>query len=65
MTRYYDEVIQLMPRESDSGVLFTLVEGRSKSIAASVDELPDLRSQEERRTAILINGTLNHHFDIQ
>jgi len=65
MTRYYDQFIQLMPREHDSGLLFTLVEARAKSIAATVDDLPDLTHQGEERTAILINGTLNHHFDIQ
>jgi hypothetical protein len=65
MTRYYDRLIQLMPRGNDSGLLFSLVQSPSKSIAATVDDFPDLTHEAEQRTAILINGTLNHHFDIQ
>jgi len=65
MTRYYDQFIQLMPRENDSGLLFSLIQAPSKSVAPTVDDFPDVTGQAEQRTAILINGTLNHHFDIQ
>lgn len=65
ISRYYDRLIQLLPRESDSGLLFQLIEAKSKYVAPLMEDLPDLRNESEGRTAILINGTLNHHFDIQ
>jgi hypothetical protein len=65
MTRYYDQLIQFLPREDDSGLLLSLVEAKAKSVAVAMEAFPDLRHESEQRTAVLINGTLNHHFDIQ
>jgi hypothetical protein len=62
---YYDQVIQFLPRENDSGLLLSLIEGRSKAVVGSAEAFPDLRHEGDRRTAVLINGTLNHHCDIQ
>jgi hypothetical protein len=62
---YYDQVIQFLPRENDSGLMLSLIEAPSKAVARSAEVFPDLRQEGERRTAVLINGTLNHHCDIQ
>ena len=65
ITQYYDAVIQWMPRREDSGLLLHQVEVANKSVLGEADYFPSLSDEEERRTAILVNGTLNHHFDIQ
>jgi hypothetical protein len=65
IARYYDRLIQLLPREDDSGLLLRLIDSKSKSVAPALKDFPDLQHEIEERTAILINGTLNHHFDIQ
>jgi hypothetical protein len=65
LTRYYDRLIQWLPRPNDTGLLLGLVDAPEKTSLAAGAELPDLSADEERRTAVLINGTLNHHLDIQ
>jgi hypothetical protein len=65
LTRYYDLVIQWMPRREDTGLLLSEIDCRSKSTIASGEIFPDLSGEYTRRSAILINGTLNHHYDIQ
>ena len=62
---YYDQLVQFLPRESDSGLLLHLTQAKSKTTIGSGEAFPDLREESERRTAVLLNGTLNHHFDIQ
>ena len=47
LSRYYDRVIQLMPREVDDGLLLEHVENNSKAVASSMEELPDMRSEKE------------------
>jgi hypothetical protein len=64
LTRYYDRVIQWIPRENDNGQLLHRLEARIKQTSGEND-FPALTGEDEKRTAILINGTLNHHFDIQ
>lgn len=64
-TRYYNRVIHWKPLPSDSGYLFHCVECRSKLIVREGEELPDLRGQKGDRSAVLLNGNLNFHFDIQ
>jgi len=65
MTRYYDRVIQWLPREEDSGELLNAVEAPRKETVRREETFPDLREERDKRTAILINGTFNHDFDIQ
>lgn len=62
---YYDRLIQFLPRENDSGLLLDLALSPAKAVVKSSEDFPDLRPEAESRTAVLINGTLNHHFDIQ
>lgn len=65
ITRYYDRVIHWLPRPNDNGSLFAAVEAPVKQLIDSAEQFPDLTSEQELRTAILVNGTFNHHFDIQ
>jgi len=65
MTRYYDRLIQYGPAAHDRGRLFGLVECPSKTLLSAGEALPDLTGERDRRTAILLNGTLNHSTDIQ
>ena len=64
LTRYYDRVIHWLPREGDTGLLFDSIVGKEKVLIDN-PVLPDLSGEKEKRTAILINGTFNHHLDIQ
>jgi glycosyl transferase family 2 len=64
-TRYYNRVIHWKPLPGDSGYLFHSVMCRSKLIVREGEDLPDLRGQKDDRSAILLNGNLNFHFDIQ
>jgi len=65
LARYYDRVIQWLPREYDSGALLAEIDNPRKELVADTTTFPDLTHEETSRTAILINGTFNHHFDIQ
>lgn len=64
-TRYYDRVIQWLPRPEDSRVLFDALESKTKQILEEGDPFPCICDEHEERTAVLLNGTLNHHFDVQ
>jgi hypothetical protein len=65
LSRYYDRVIQWLPREQDTGLLLSLIDAKIKVSVGKDDLFPDLTGEEQERTAVLLNGTLNHHFDIQ
>jgi hypothetical protein len=64
LTRYYDRVIQWLPRPEDTGLLLLALDCKEKQRLDSL-ELPDMSGEDESRTAILINGAFNFHFDIQ
>jgi hypothetical protein len=63
--KYYDRLIQWAPRLNDSGDLLAKVETKEKVLIGETDDFPDLTEERDRRTAILLNGTINHHFDIE
>jgi hypothetical protein len=65
LTRYYDRVIQWLPRQADSGELLNEIVNARKEVIRDGEVFPDLRAEETLRTAVLINGTFNHHYDIQ
>jgi len=65
LTRYYDQVIQWLPRKDDRGLLLSLVDAPVKQRLEIGEPFPDLTAEVERRTAVLLNGTLNHSLDIQ
>jgi hypothetical protein len=54
-----------MPREEDSGELMSQIRAQTRHVVADTQPFPDLRNERYRRTAILLNGTINHHFDIE
>ena len=65
ITRYYDEVIQWLPRKEDSKLLLNMLYCKEKRIINESESFPDLTAERDTRTAVLLNGTINHHFDIQ
>jgi hypothetical protein len=65
LTRYYDRLIQYARLPNDNGLLFDLVECAEKAVAGSTEALPDMRAQQDRRCALLLNGNFNHSNDIQ
>jgi hypothetical protein len=65
LARYYDRLIQWLPREQDDGLLLDLADCPRKEIAAGEADLPDLTGESDQRTAVLVNGSFNHNFDIQ
>ena len=65
LSRYYDRLIQWLPREQDDGLLLDLADCPRKETAAGEVELPDFTGEFEQRTAVLVNGAFNHNFDIQ
>jgi hypothetical protein len=65
LTRYYDRVIQWLPREDDKGGLLAAVDAPRKETVGKEQPFPDLTLECDKRTAILINGTFNYDFDIQ
>jgi hypothetical protein len=65
LTQYYDKLIQWLPRENDDGSLLAAINAPVKEVVGKDETFPDLSDQEDRRTAILVNGAFNHEFDIQ
>lgn len=64
-TRYYDRVVQHCPTAGDSGLLLELIDCPRKDTANTDDELPDMRDEASERSAVILNGGLNHSTDIQ
>src|SRR5262245_36957543 len=60
--RYFDRVIQTGIVPGDDGRVLAAVDAPHKEIA---EELPSMTDQRTRRTAVLLNGTLNHNLDIE
>src|ERR1700730_16523556 len=65
MTRYFDCVYQWLPRSSDSRGVLANIDAPHKEVIEEGTPFPDLSGEDTRRTGILVNGTFNHHFDIQ
>ncbi len=65
LTRYYDRLIQWLPRESDNGLLLAAIDAPIKQSVGRDEPFPDLSGEKDKRTAVLVNGTFNHEFDIQ
>lgn len=61
----YDRVVQLWPSPGDTGYLLSRIEAPDLSCVPAGEEAPDLSSERDRRTALLLNGTFNAHLDIQ
>ncbi len=65
VTKYYDRLIQWLPRDEDDGRLLEATQSPLKQVVSRGQEFPDLSGERDQRTAILVNGTFNHHFDVQ
>jgi Glycosyl transferase family 2 len=65
LTRYYDRMIQYARLPHDDGLLFRLIDCPDKASIVADEALPDMTGEHERRSAVLLNGTLNHSSDIQ
>lgn len=64
LTRYFDRLVQWQPRSEDRGALLNLLDCPTKTAASSLEDLPiDLEPGE--RLAVLLNGNINHDFDIE
>ena len=65
LTRYYDRVVQYAPARHDDGLLLDLIACPEKASVKAGTPLPDMTGERDRRSAVLLNGTLNHSTDIQ
>lgn len=65
ITRYYDALVQFAPLPNDAGALLQHADCGVKATAASIEELPVADPSADRRTAVLLNGNLNHDLDIE
>jgi hypothetical protein len=48
-----------------TGALLANIDAPRKQVVEEGVPFPDLTGEDAQRTAILVNGTFNHHFDIQ
>lgn len=64
MTRYYDAVVQWARVAGDTGYLLSRIEAGAVSAVGNDETLPDL-TDDRRRVAVLLNGTFNHHLDVE
>ncbi|MCB9652649.1 MAG: glycosyltransferase family 2 protein [Deltaproteobacteria bacterium] len=65
LTRYYDRVIQWKTLPHDDGLLLELTDARQKRALSTNEPMVDLRGERSERTAVLLNGVLNHDTDIE
>lgn len=65
ITRYFDKVIQWLPRTGDGGLLLAFIESACKEVLEEKAHFPNLTGEYKTRTAVLLNGTINYNFDIQ
>ncbi len=64
-SRYYDRIIQWKPRPNDTGILLREIDAPARSIALNYDELPNVSSETDTRSLVLLNGNINHDYNIQ
>ena len=65
ITRYMTRVIQYHPLASDAGDLMERIDCPEKSVVPDPEPLPDASGETDERTVVLLNGNLNHTYDIQ
>jgi len=65
LTRYCGRVVQWCPRDEDPGYLLSRIVSPHASVATRLEDLPDAGGSAGGPTVILLNGNLNHHYDIQ
>jgi len=65
LTRYCDCLIQWQPLDHDNGYLLEKINCKNKLSINDDEHFPNIQSNQTDYCAILLNGTLNHHMDIQ
>ncbi len=65
LTRYFDRVVQWRPRHDDRGTLLGLIDCPAKATADNLEDLPAHELEPGRRLAVLLNGNVNHDYDIE
>ena len=60
--RYFDRVLQTEVVAGDDGGILGAIDAPAKALAA---ELPAMTGERAERSVVLLNGTLNHHLDIE
>jgi hypothetical protein len=65
MSRYYDRVIQVAPTAHEDGQLLQYIDAPKKLLVPEGQEFPDLTGERDERSIVLLNGVLNHHYDIE
>lgn len=63
LTRYFDAATQLSPLPNDDGSLLRQVDCPRKTVATRLEDIATPAGGE--RTAVLLNGNLNHDLDIE
>lgn len=64
LAKYADRVIQWLPTANDDFTLLDMIEHASKTVVPDED-FADLSHEHDEKTVILINGSINHNYDIQ
>ena len=64
LTKYADRIIQWLPTLNDDLTLFNMIDNEAKSVLPD-DDFTDISHETEEKTVVLINGSMNHDFDIQ
>ncbi|HAZ11727.1 MAG: hypothetical protein A2X86_18555 [Bdellovibrionales bacterium GWA2_49_15] len=65
LSRYANKVYYHNPADFHSSDLYEYTVCREKVILKEISELPDISSEKERTSIILLDGTLNYHSDIE
>lgn len=65
LSRYADQVIQLLPRHEDGGVLLDQIDAPVKRCCDTIEQLSSLRDRRDDRSVLLLNGSFNHEYDIE
>ena len=64
ITKYADRVIQWLPTRNDDFTLLDMIVNPSKTVICD-EYFADISNDNHQKTIILINGTINHNYDIQ
>lgn len=65
VSRYADRIIALHPYGHDRGELFRELDCPGKLVTQRGEPIPDLSTEQDRRSIFFLNGHFNHESDIQ
>ena len=64
MTKFTDRVFQWLPTDNDDFTLIDMIDNASKKILHD-GNFVDISQEHDKKTIVLINGSINHNYDIQ